>query len=476
VRPRGNIGGPLVLIAIGVLFLIHTISPEFRVVEIFAEYWPYFLIAWGLIQLIEIFFRALRGAPISPNGISGGGWFLAVIICFAGLATFEIRRPDTWWRQAGFERGVQVFGEEHDYSITPIQKSVGKTPKIIIESFRGDAKIIGSDSTDLSVSGHKSIRSLGSGESDRANSNTPVEVLVQGNTVVVRCNQDKAGPRNPVATDLDLSIPRGSSIEATGKVGDFDISSITGEVDISSENAGVHLHDVDGNLKIDTRKSDLVRCTNVKGTVNIRGHGTDIELTKIAGQVTVSGDYTGTVSLHDIAKPVRIESMRTELTVQRVVGQVALDRGSLTVENVVGPLKLVTQATDVTLNGFSDGLDLSIDKGDVEMKPGHLPLSRMTVHTRSGNIELSLPQRANFALSATTDRGEIDNQFGDGLKERSEGHGARLEGSVGTGPDVNLVTDRGSITVRKASGDDEDSESASEARKETSQQVPQVEM
>ena len=62
-----------------------------------------------------------------------------------------------------------------------------------------------------------------------------------------------------------------------------------------------------------------------------------------------------------------------------------------------------------------------------------------------------MPQTANFALNASTDHGEVDNEFGDTLKERTEGRGARLEGSVGDGPDLNLNTDRGRVTVRKSS-------------------------
>ncbi|MBV9081683.1 MAG: DUF4097 family beta strand repeat protein, partial [Acidobacteriaceae bacterium] len=328
-----------------------------------------------------------------------------------------------------------------------------------IESFRGDAKIVGTDGSDVMVTGHKTIRAFESRDSDRANQQTPVELLVQGDTVIVRCNQDKAGSRTPVTTDLDISVPKGAAIEATGSMGDFDVSSIAGNIDLSSENSGMRLQDIDGNVKIDTRRSDLIRCTNVKGTVDLRGHGTDVELTKIGGQVTVNGDYTGTLSMREVAKPVRVENMRTELEVEQAPGEIRLDRGSLNVQNVVGPVKLTTRSTDVTLDGFSNGLELAIDKGDIDLRPARLPLGKMRVHTRSGNIELALPQAATFALTASTDHGEIDNEFGEALKERSQGRGARLEGSVGSGPDLNLVTDRGSITVRKMS------EEAGELRK-----------
>lgn len=452
-RQRGSVAGPLILIAIGVLFLLHAISPNFPIADVVAQYWPYLLIAWGLIQLVEISVRALRGRQIPINGISGGGWALVVLICFVGLATYQVRRSDNWWRRVGFEHGVEVFGNEHDYPIDSVQKPVGQTPHLVIEAFRGDAKIAGNDGTEITVNGRKIIRALEQREADRANQETPVEVVVEGNTVTIRCNQTKSGGRAPVTTDLDVSVPKGASIEATGTAGDFDVSSLAGDVDISSDNGGIRLQDIDGSVKVDTRRSDLVRCSNVKGEVSLRGHGSDVELEKIAGQVAIKGEYNGTISLRDVAKPVRVENMRTEMDVQQIAGEIRLDRGNLNVQNVVGPLRLTTHATDVSVDGFSDGLELTVDKGDIELKPARLPLGKMVVHTRSGNIELALPQSATFALTASTDHGEIENEFGEALKQRTQGRGARLEGAIGAGPDLNLTTDRGSITVRKSSAD-----------------------
>ncbi len=452
-RPRASVAGPVILIAIGVLFLLHTVLPNFPIADVVAQYWPYLLIFWGIILLVEISLRALRGRPLPTSGISGGGWAVVVLVCFAGLATYEVRRSDNWWRRVGFEHGVEALGDEHDYAVNSLQKSVGKTPHIVIDAFRGDAKIAGTDGTEIVLNGHKVVRALEAREADFANQQTPVELVVEGNTVTVRCNQAKTGVRTPVTTDLDISVPRGASLEATGTEGDFDVSSVSGNIDISSDNGGMRVDDVDGNVKIDTRRSDLVRCTNVKGAVDLRGHGSDIELEKVGGQVTINGDYTGTVSLRELAKPVRVENMRTQMDVEQIPGEIRFDRGSLTAQDLKGPVKLTTHATDVSLDGFTNGLELSVDKGDIDLRPGQVPLGKMMVHTRSGNIELALPESAGFALTATTDHGDIENEFGEVLKQRTQGPGARLEGVIGTGPELNLTTDRGTITVRKSSAE-----------------------
>jgi DUF4097 and DUF4098 domain-containing protein YvlB len=157
--------------------------------------------------------------------------------------------------------------------------------------------------------------------------------------------------------------------------------------------------------------------------------------------------------LRELAKPVRLASMRTRFDAEQVPGEIRMDRGSLTAQNVIGPVHLVTHSTDVTLDGFTEALELNVDRGDIDLRPQSTPLSKITVHNRSGNIELALPQSAGFALSATTNNGDIDNQFGESLKESSEGRGAKLEGAAGSGPDVSLTTQHGSITVRKATGE-----------------------
>ena len=452
-RRGASITGPLVLIGIGVLFLIHAISPAFQIGELLAHYWPLILIFWGVAQLIEISIRAATGGPVPLNGISGGGWLLVLFICVAGLISYEVHRSGTWWRHATWSRGVEAFGEQHDYSVAAVQRTVGKTPHIAIESFRGDAKIVATDSDQLTITGHKTVRAFDSAEADRGNAQTPVDVAMQGSTLVIRCHQEQADSRTPVTTDLEISVPKGATIEATGQAGDFDVTGVDGNIDISSENAEVRMQDIHGNVKIDTRRSDLIRCTNMTGDVDLRGHGSDVELAQISGQVTLSGDYTGSVALRQLEKPVRVQNLRTEFEAQQVPGEIRLDRGSLNVENVVGPVHLQTRSTDVTLDGFSNGVELTVDKGDIDLRPGRVPLGKMVVHTRSGNIELSLPQTATFALTASTDHGEVDNQFGEALKQRTEGNSARLEGSVGSGPEVSLTTGRGSITVRKATGE-----------------------
>lgn len=454
-RPRTSLAGPVVLIVLGVLFLIRTISPNFQIMDLVSRYWPYALIIWGVIALIEVFIRFRTNGPLPRNGISGGGWSAIVVLAIIGSFAFHIQRPDNLIRLFGFESGIQAFGEEHQYPIEAISRTAGSAPRIIFEDFRGDAKITGSDAESVTVTGQKTIGSFDPHDADQANSQSPIEVTASGNTVTIRCHQDRLGLRTSLRTNLDVTVPKGASIQASDSRGSFDVSSLTGDVDLNGGSLeDIRLDEIGGNFKLDAHSTRSIHCTNMKGSIDLHGRGADVDLENIAGQVTLGGDYTGTISLRALAKPLRLESMRTQLDARQVNGYVRLDRGSFDAKDLIGPIKLTTHAADVTLAGFTEALDLDVDRGDIELRPDHSALGRIAAHARSGNIELALPPAAHFALNAGTENGEIDNQFGESLKESSSGRGAHLEGSVGNGPDVSLVTQHGSITVRKATGEE----------------------
>jgi hypothetical protein len=97
-------------------------------------------------------------------------------------------------------------------------------------------------------------------------------------------------------------------------------------------------------------------------------------------------------------------------------------------------------------------LDLTVDHGDIELRPAGSALSKMNVRTHMGDIDLALPSNAKFDLRAEVQRGEITNDFGSPLQVETQGRGAALKGTVGDGPQLVLNADRGTLTVRKGTG------------------------
>ena len=450
---------PLLLIGIGVLFLLRNMYPELRLVDYLARYWPFLLIAWGVLRLGEILFWAATSQPLPARGISSGEWVMVFFLCFLGISLHVVRGFSPWWPGAGITvGGIDMFGESFEYPLSA-QKPCSKAPRVVIESFRGNARITGGDVDEVKVTGNKTIRSLSQGGADRANQDSPFELAGDENRIAIRTNQDRVSGALRVSDDMEITVPKGAAIEAHGRSGDFDLTDIDGSVEITSDRAGVRLQDLGGDVRMDLRRSDLVRAVNVKGAVDLKGSGADLDFENIGGPVTIAGGYTGVVQFENLAKPLHFNGPYTDLNIEQLPGQVRMPLGDFTASNLIGPVHLSTNSRDVRIAGFTNSLEVSVEaRGDITLRPGKLPLARMEAHTRSGNIELSAPPEAKFDLTASTARGDATNDFGEPLRLESSGRGGRgaiLRGAVGGGgPTINLQTDRGQLVVRKASPND----------------------
>jgi DUF4097 and DUF4098 domain-containing protein YvlB len=452
---RGSLVAPLLLIALGVAFLLHNVWPYLPVFDTLVKYWPFLLIAWGGVRVIEIGYLFARSRPLPRSGVSGGEWALVTVLFIVGASMWTFRQHRMWFANGGALHGIMMdFGEPFDYPLAPVEKPCAKTPHIVIENFTGNARITGAGEADrIQVAGRKTVRAMQRHDADSADKATPVEIVPGGgDELIVRLNQDKAPDRTRVTDDLDISVPRGASVSCHGRSGDFDVRAIDGSVDVDSDNAGVRLQDIGGNVRADLRRSDIVRAVNVKGSVELRGRGQDVELENISGPVTLEGSYTGQLQFRRLAQALRFDGLRTEVKLAAVPGEVQISPGDVSLKQVKGPIVVSAHSSDVQISQFTDSLDLSLDTGDIDLRPavsGALP--RMDVRSHSGDIELSLPSPGKFDLKAQTDHGEVHDEYGPPLKTSELGNGATIQGLAGAGPSIRLATNRGAITIRKAS-------------------------
>jgi len=69
---RRSITGPLILILLGVMFLTRNLWQEVPLFQWISMYWPFILIAWGVLRLVEVLIEASRSKPLPPGGLSVG--------------------------------------------------------------------------------------------------------------------------------------------------------------------------------------------------------------------------------------------------------------------------------------------------------------------------------------------------------------------------------------------------------------------
>jgi len=448
---RRSITGPILLILVGAGFLIYNLRPEIALFDLMSQYWPFLLILWGLLRLVEVVVDYARGS-VQRTSFSGGEVVLIIFLCFAGWGAFEAHSHGVHFRPAW-----EAFGEHYDYNVEET-KPAGNATRVVFENNRGNLKIIGAETQEIRVTGRKSVQAMNRAEADRANSDTPVEIVAQGDQIVVRTNQDRHAGGRRISSDLEITIPNGMSVEAHGSNGDFEVTDLNGSVDLLGDRADVRLSKIGGNVRVEMQRSDLVRAADLKGNLDLTGKGSDIELENIAGQVTINGSYSGSLEFKNLTKPLHFESPNTDLRVAALPGKISMDLGELSGNDLVGPVHLVTKSKDVKFEDFSNVMEIETERGDIELQPNRVPLAKIEARSRSGQISLALPEKAAFQLLATTDHGEAVNEFGAPIQVEKEGEGrsASLKGTVGQGPSIHLVTDRGTVTVRKAGGQAEE--------------------
>ena len=439
---RRSLTGPLMLLIVGGLFLWHNLHPEAPLFEIASQYWPFLLIGWGLLRLVEVLFSP---AESWRGSFSGGEIVLVVLLCFAGMAVFQAHQYGIRFNTGG----LQWFGEQYDYPVSATAPAAG-IKRIVFENPRGNIKVTGGDAQEITLNGHKYVRAYNRTDADRTNSNTPVELVPQGDQLLVRSNQDHVPDNQRVSDDLEVAVPRGIAVEARGgNNGDFEIDDVQGNVDLASSRGDVRISKIGGDARIDVGRSSVIRGMDIKGKVDLNGRGSDIELENISGQVTITGAFDGTLQFRNLAKPLQFEGARnTQVNVQAVPGQISMDRGEFSASGLVGPVKLVTNARDIKMQKFTQSLELEIEHGDVELQPGN-PVPTIDARSGFGNVVLVLPEKAAFRIDGTADRGDVVNDYGSPLVQEHQGHTGTIRGSVGDGPTVHLSARRGSIEVRK---------------------------
>jgi DUF4097 and DUF4098 domain-containing protein YvlB len=442
-RPR-SLAAPILLIALGGIFLANNLRPDLPLSELLGLYWPFLLIAWGLIRLVEVIVSYFRGR-MQGSTFSGGEIFLIVLICVLGSGLFAAHRH-------GFRLGMQgleMFGDHYDFDVSE-HKPTANVRRIVVQTLRGKLRVHGADAQEFKISGRKTLRALTRAEADQAHQSTPLEIVVEGDRAVVRTNQDRLRHHQRITEDLEMTIPRGVSLEIAGNSGDYEIVDISGDVEIWAERADIRLTNLAGSARLEVRRSEVIRAVDVRGSLSLEGSGSDIELENIAGQVTVNGSYGGTLNFKKLAKPLRLDSRNTELRVAGLPGRISMDLGDFDAHNVLGPMRLMTKSRDVRIENFTESLELETERGDIELEPGRVPLAKIEARSRSGKIELVLPPQASFQLHATTERGEAINEFGPAIHSETEGHSTSLKGGTGSGPLIRINTHRGTVAIRKA--------------------------
>ena len=449
-RHRRSFSGPIILIALGTVFLLGTMGvlDWHNLSHWFAHYWPVLLIIAGVIKLIE--YQQAQRLGTRASGIGAGGIFLIIAIIVFGLIATQASRLN--WGEIGDHINIDdggdfpFFGSKYNFDDQIAQTFPGGASLHITDT-RGAVNIIASEDDQIRVVVHKRINAENQGEADKWNAGTKPQINVSGTVVTLNANNQGAGD-HWVAEDLDVTLPRKAAILISTRYGDVSIVGRDGNLDITSAHGDVTTTDINGKVSLNLDHSSA-RVSQVASDVSIEGRANDVSIEDVKGAVHLDGEFMESVKLAKISQPVVFKSTRTDMDFSRLDGDLDLDSGDLQASDVIGPLRLKTRSKDIRLTGVSGDVRLQDENGSVELRMNKM--GSMQVDNRKGDIQIYLPDKAGFQVDARARNGEVQTDF-DQLKVDNSNDQAVATGTVGTGgPHVVINNEHGTIEIRKTS-------------------------
>lgn len=445
---RSSIFSGLLLILLGVLFLLARFEPNLGVWHFFWRYWPVVIILWGIAKLVD-HLGAQRDGQRRPPLLNGGEAALLVLVFFvlAGMGIYsKIKAKDP---DLNFDVGF--FNHQASQSQELPAKTIPAGSHVTVTTVRGSITAHAGDGNDLLVSVNETAE--GATEASAQDRMKTLQVVIEQTSdgySVHPLNLEETGGH--VTLDLDVTLPKKTSITANSDRGDIHISGVAGAVTAIAQHGDIEVHDVASDVSAKMTNGDA-RITGVMGNVNLAGHGNEIEISEVKGNAAVDGDFFGPIRVRSVTGTTHYRYQKADLTLVGVNGRLELDSEHIEISDVSGSAKLITHEKDIDVENVSGSLHIADTKGDIKVRFSQPPHEDINIADDSGEVDLTLPSNSNFDIAAVSQSGEVQSEFEDSsLKLDNENGAGRLNGTVGTGgPKIHISTSYGTFYLRKSS-------------------------
>jgi hypothetical protein len=287
--------------------------------------------------------------------------------------------------------------------------SIGKTPKIKVDSIGGDLSVVGWDG----------------------------DVLVKGEEDEINLEQGNGELTLSCSGDLTLRVPKASSFVFTNIGGDASIRGVQGGIDLQNIGGDLSIRDA-GSVTIGNVSADF-SLRNAKGDVHVKTAGGDVSIREVDGNITL--DAVG----DDLA----LRGARGDIKVN--VGEdviVYLDPrtdGDYSIVAGDDILLVLPLDANATLNMQGDKLDVDLPGVDPDQDA-----TQRTVVLGNGSARISLSAGGDVRVSNREDAGEFAEEFGNfaGMNFDWSGFGDRISKRVEEA--TRRATKRAEEAVRRA--------------------------
>ena len=446
-----SILGPILLIAVGVIFLLLRIGRlDYTDVGIwYGRWWPLLLLAGGIVLLAEWIFDRSRPADhpyANRSRIGGGVIFLLFLLCIPGII-LSASHGDIHSLAHGFsindDNMEEFMGDRHE-SDQPLDQAFPAGASLSVNNPHGDVYVTGtSQDGQIHVGVHKQV--FTSSDSEATDKAARLSPTLTTSGLVMSLNVPNI---DGARADLTITLPNTAGTTVTADHGNVHVNTLKAPVTITSNHGDVEVNAIGGSVitHINNRGSSF-NARGITGSLTLEGNCRDTDIADVHGAVSLNGDFFGKTHFEHIGSSVRFHTSRTDFQLARLDGEVDITRGDLTADQIQGPVSLSARSYNVTLDRVAGDVSVTTSDGSVDLTAAP-PMGNVTIQNRNGEVNVTVPEHANFAVQAETREGDVETDFP--LQRSDEDKVSKLTGTVGSGGSlIRINTTQNDISVKK---------------------------
>ncbi|MEY2440139.1 MAG: hypothetical protein QOI34_1524 [Verrucomicrobiota bacterium] len=293
---------------------------------------------------------------------------------------------------------------------------LGKGAKLIVDVDFGTIDLAHGPDDKITISAYRKIEASTEAQEKEYVASSPIEVIREGDTIVVRARHERRGSRwdwsGHVKTEARYVI------RAPGELSS----------DLQTGGGAITAAETSGSCKAETGGGDL-KFSRLRGPLKATSGGGHIVLEACDGALNVSTNG-GKISTLSGSGTLNASTSGGSIVVRNFSGDTTVETGggAINLENIRG--KLVSE----TAGGSISATVPAPFAGDVQLE------------TSAGKIEVTIPPDARLNLSAETSEGNVTSEL-PVTAERAGRDG--LQGTInGGGKALTLRTGAGNIVIR----------------------------
>jgi hypothetical protein len=265
-----------------------------------------------------------------------------------------------------------------------------------------------------------------------------------------------------VSSDLSSASPIGGDVKLTTDSGDIDLTDVNGSITASTASGEIYMKNVQGSAILTAKDGDI-DVEVVTGDLDMNNEDGDSYAKKVQGNLNASST-DGDVTIGETNGSATITTEIGDVMIKKATGLTAITTsgGDIDMSESDNSIVLTTGDGDITIDKVAGPFEVKTNSGEVSAKiiPGRTGKGKIT--SRSGDIEVYVPETAAVTIfanvrdsSESDSEGESDAIESDFTPSRNDHSGREVRNEYrlnGGGDTILIETTTGTISINKLIG------------------------